>query len=101
MRGRIAEHRGMTKIYTKDVQSLLLSALMLIVLLLTGCGFGETKDQRHQEANSVAGKVGQAAHKAVVEAQKATNNAGRQLTKAAHDAREGWKEESRKSKGKE
>lgn len=66
------------------------------LLLLAGCGYRETPQERHQDANSPAGKVGQAAHKAAVEAGKAGRAIGRELDKAAHDAHEGWKEASRK-----
>lgn len=71
---------------------------MLIAGLLSavGCGYRETPEERSRDANSPAGKVGQAAHKVAVEAGKATRVVGRQLDKAAHDAHEGWKEASRK-----
>jgi hypothetical protein len=65
-------------------------------LLLSACGYREAPETRHAEANTPAGKVGQAAHKAAIEAGKASRAIGRELDKAAHDAREGWKEEGRK-----
>jgi len=67
------------------------------LLVLAGCGYRETTpEERHQDANTPAGKVGQAAHKAAVEAGKAGRAVSRELDKAAHDVHEGWKEESRK-----
>jgi hypothetical protein len=65
-------------------------------LTLSACGYRETTEERHRDANSAAGKVGQAAHKVAVEAGKASRAVGRQLDKAAHDAHEGWKEAGRK-----
>ncbi|MFL6414235.1 MAG: hypothetical protein ACJ74Y_00990 [Bryobacteraceae bacterium] len=65
-------------------------------LVLAGCGYRETPQERQEDANSPAGKVGQAAHKAAVEAGKAGRAIGRELDKAAHDAHEGWKEAGRK-----
>jgi len=64
--------------------------------MLAGCGYRETSEERRHDADSPAGKVGQAAHKVAVEADKAGRAIGRQLDKAAHDAHEGWKEASRK-----
>jgi hypothetical protein len=68
-------------------------------LCLAGCSFRETPQDRHHDANTPAGKVGQAAHKIAVEAGKASQAVGRELGKAAHDAHEGWKESSRKTQG--
>ncbi len=70
--------------------------LFLASLVLAGCGYRETPQQRRDDANTPAGKVGQAAHKVAVEAGKASRAVGRQLDQAAHDAREGWKEAGRK-----
>jgi len=69
-------------------------------LVLSGCGYRETPEQRRDDANSPAGKIGQAAHKAAVEAGKASRAVGRELDKAAHDAHEGWKEAARKDQKK-
>ena len=66
------------------------------LLALQACAPRESEDDRHREANTPAGKLGQAAHKAVVQADKAGRVIGRDLDKAAHDAREGWKEDARK-----
>ena len=66
------------------------------LLTMTGCNYRETPEERSRDANTPAGKVGQAAHKAAVEAGKATRAVSRELDKAAHDAHEGWKEASRK-----
>ncbi len=62
------------------------------------CGPRESEQQRHQDANTVAGKIGQAAHQAAVEADKAGRVIDRKLDKAAHDAREGWNEDARKDR---
>jgi hypothetical protein len=66
------------------------------LLTLSACGTRETEAERRREANTPAGKVGQAAHKVAVEADKAGRVIGRKLDKAAHDAHEGWKEAARK-----
>lgn len=71
------------------------------MLLLAACGSRESPQERHRDANSPAGKIGQAAHKAAVEANKAGKVIGRQLDKAAHDAHEGWKEAARKEKARQ
>ena len=68
------------------------------LLLASSCGPRESDTQRHHEANTPAGKVGQAAHRAAVEADKAAEAVGRKLDKAAHDAHEGWKEDARKTR---
>jgi hypothetical protein len=60
------------------------------------CGSRESEEQRQHDANTVAGKLGQAAHRAAVEADKAGRVVGRQLDKAAHDAHEGWKQDEQK-----
>ena len=62
---------------------------------LTACGPRESEQQREHDANTVAGKLGQAAHRAAVEADKAGRVIGRQLGRAAHDAHEGWKQDER------
>ena len=73
-------------------------ALFLLAAFLTfsACTPRESEEERHREANTPAGKVGQAAHKVTVEVDKAGRAVGRQLDKAAHDAHEGWKEAGRK-----
>jgi len=68
--------------------------------MFTGCAPQETPEQRRQAANTAAGKLGQAAHKAATEADKAGRVIGRQLKQAAHDAHEGWKEDARKDQSK-
>ena len=65
-------------------------------VMWSGCGPRESAEQRHEAANTPAGKLGQAAHRATVEANKASQVIRRQLGQAAHDAREGWKEDARK-----
>ena len=72
--------------------------LFLSALALTACGPRESAAEGRDDANSPAGKLGQAAHKAAVEADKAGRVVGRELNKAAHDAHEGWKEEARKDR---
>lgn len=66
--------------------------------MLNACGRRETQEQRHGDANTPAGKVGQAAHKVAVEADKAGRVIGRKLDKAAHDAHEGWNETASKDR---
>jgi len=66
--------------------------------MLNACGPSESPEQRHMDANSAAGKAGQAAHKVAVEAQKAGREVARKLDKAAHDAHEGWKADARKDR---
>ena len=73
-------------------------ALAAIALLSTGCGPHQSEAQRRHDANTPAGKVGQVAHKAAVEADKAGRAIGRKLDKAAHDAREGWNEDARRER---
>lgn len=68
------------------------------LLMLSGCGPHQSAEQRHEDANTPAGKLGQAAHRATVEANKASQAIRRQLGQAAHDAREGWKEDARKQR---
>jgi hypothetical protein len=67
-------------------------------LALAGCSTYENPAQRHADANTPAGKVGQAAHKLVYQADKAGKVIGRKLDKAAHDAHEGWNEASAKQR---
>ena len=76
-----------------------LAPLMIAGLLVAGsCGPRESDTQRRHDANTAAGKVGQAAHRAAVEADKAAAAVGRKLDKAAHEAHEGWKEDARKTR---
>ena len=67
---------------------------------LSACGPRESTEQRRRDANSPAGKVGQVAHKAAVQADKTARAIGQQLGKAAHDAHEGWKEAARNDRDK-
>ena len=66
------------------------------LFLLAACGSSESESERRHDANTPAGKLGQVAHKAAVQLDKAGRVVGRNLDKAAHDAREGWKEDARK-----
>lgn len=69
-----------------------------MALLAASCGPRESEAQRHHDANTPAGKAGQLAHKAAVQADKAGRAIGRKLDKAAHDARQGWNEDARKDR---
>ena len=70
------------------------------LVTLNGCGPRQSAEERHEAANTPAGKIGQAAHRATVEANKASQVIRRQLGQAAHDAREGWKEDAHKQRDK-
>jgi hypothetical protein len=70
------------------------------LLVSAACGPRETEGQKRADANTPAGKLGQAAHKAAVEADKAGRVMEKKLDKAAHDAHEGWKEAARKDQDK-
>lgn len=73
-----------------------IAAAILGLAALTACGPHESEQQREHDANTVAGRLGQVAHRAAVEADKAGRVIGRQLGKAAHNAREGWQQDERK-----
>jgi outer membrane murein-binding lipoprotein Lpp len=75
-------------------------AVVSSLLLLSACTSRESTEERHHDANTPAGKAGQAAHKVAVEMDKAGRVIGRKLDKAAHDAREGWDEAAQKDKDK-
>lgn len=75
-------------------------AAALALGALTACGPRESERQREHDANTVAGRIGQVAHRAAVEADKAGRVIGRQLGKAAHDAREGWQQDEKKQREK-
>ena len=64
----------------------------------TSCGTRQSEAQRQHDANTPAGKVGQAAHRAAVEADRAAAAVGRKVDKAAHEAREGWNEDARRTR---
>jgi hypothetical protein len=66
------------------------------LIALASCGTRESDEERHREANTPAGKVGQAAHKVALEADQAGRVIGHKLDKAAHNAHEGWNEAARK-----
>ncbi len=78
----------------------LVAVLFAGLMLLSGCSGHESEQQRRNDANTPAGKMGQTAHKMAVEADKAAQVAKRKLDKAAHDAREGWNEDAQKDKDK-
>jgi hypothetical protein len=72
-----------------------LAISVLAAGMLTGAGCTSSKPPEHRQgadANSAAGKLGQAAHKMAVEADKAGRVMGQKLQKAAKDAHAGWKE---------
>lgn len=78
-----------------------LTAIAFAALLgLAACGPHESAEQRHRDANTPAGKLGQAAHYAAVKADQAGRVVSRQLGKAAHDAHEGWNEAATKDRHK-
>lgn len=84
------------------VKGIVCTAALAAVLLLAGCTSStETRTQQHADANSPAGKVGQAAHRAAYKLNKAAVEAGRDLKKAARQAQAGWDEASRKDQKKE
>ena len=66
------------------------------LLVLGACRSSESRPQDRRQADTAAGKLGQAAHKAVVEANKDAKAVGRQINKAAQEAHAGWNEEARK-----
>ena len=79
--------------------SLLAAALVLAgALMLAGCTSRQSAEQRRADANTPAGKLGQAAHKVAIEADKASKVAAQKLQQAAHDAKAGWQEEAQKNK---
>ena len=82
---------------SRSARAIVLASLLLAI---NACGSRESEAEQHRDANTPAGKAGQAAHKAAVEADKAGRVIGRNLEKAAHDAHEGWKEAARKDQGK-
>ncbi|MDQ2775724.1 MAG: hypothetical protein M3Y57_12525 [Acidobacteriota bacterium] len=87
----------MTTSFRGFAAALLLSA----ILSVSGCSTStESEAQRRSEANSAAGKLGQAAHNVAVHTEKAAKVVGRKLDKAAHQAHEGWEESARKDNGK-
>ncbi len=70
------------------------------LIALPSCGSRQSREERHGDANTPAGKAGQAAHKLATEADHAGRVAGRKLEKAAHDAQAGWNEAARKDQQK-
>lgn len=90
-----------TQAHRTSVWRACLSTFILVTLLVfTGCGPRESEAQRNHDANTPAGKAGQAAHRAAVELDKAGRVIGQKLDKAAHDAHEGWNEDARKQRDK-
>jgi hypothetical protein len=75
-------------------------AILAATIGFSGCESRQSGEETRRDANTPAGKVGQAAHKAVVNVDKAGRELGRKLDGVAHDMHEGWKEDSRKSQDK-
>jgi hypothetical protein len=76
-------------------------AVVAAALFLGACGGSyESSAQRQKEANSPAGKVGQAAYQVTKATGKVLKAAGKELGKAANQAREGWKESARRDREK-
>jgi len=76
-------------------------AIVLLGLMTLGaCSAPPPKEGRSRDANTPAGKLGQAAYKASVEVGKAGKVIGQKLDTAAHNAHEGWKEAARKDQNK-
>ena len=74
---------------------------LVSIFLLSSCfRSAESTIQRHEDANSPAGKAGKAAHRVAVETEKAAAAAGKEINKAAHQANEGWREAAREDKAK-
>jgi hypothetical protein len=76
----------------------LLALALAGILGTSSCRTHESDAERRRDANTPAGKLGQAAHKAAVQADKAGRAIGKKLDKAAHDAREGWNEDARQNR---
>jgi hypothetical protein len=85
-------------------QRFMLPMLLIAALLAAGCGTqgqrGAERQRVEQDAKSAAYKAGEAAHRIVREAEKASAAAARKLDESARKAREGWKEEPRKDQDK-
>ena len=64
---------------------------------LSACSAPPPKEGQRRDANTPAGKLGQAAYKATVEVGRAGQVIGRKLDTAARNAHEGWKEAARKN----
>ncbi len=86
--------------HSKSNRKSILPVLVACFISLCACGPSPSPQQRRDDANTPAGKVGQAAHKAAVEVDKAGRVVGKKLGKAAHDAKEGWKEAARNDSSK-
>lgn len=77
------------------------AVILLGLMLLGACSAPPPHKQvQRGDADTPAGKLGQAAYKATQEAEKAGKTLGRKLDNAAHNAREGWNEAARKDQSK-
>lgn len=65
-------------------------------MILGACSAPPSREERSRAANTPAGKLGQAAYNATVQAEKAGKVIGQKIDTAAHNAHEGWKEAARK-----
>jgi len=71
------------------------------ILALTSCiGSHESAAERQKNADTVAGKAGQAAHAVAKQTGKAARAAGKKLGQAAHEAQDGWRESARRDQQK-
>jgi len=83
------------------MRSRFLPAVTVAALITLGaCGFRQSEEEQHRQANTAAGKAGQVAHKIAVQAGKASQQIGQDLKKAASDAHAGWKEAARRDEAK-
>lgn len=71
--------------------------LFLAVLLIAAC---RQPQASRDDANTPAGKVGQAAHRVANDAGKAVKAAGKEIGKAAREARAGWNEAAERDRAK-
>jgi hypothetical protein len=78
------------------VSKTLLTTALCTTLL--ACHRSESENRHIKDANTPAGKVGQVAYEAAKESGKAAKVVGKELSKAAHEAHEGWKEAAEKDK---
>jgi hypothetical protein len=70
-------------------------------LILSSCfGSNESSSQRERNADTPAGKAGQAAHKIAKESEKAAKEINKKLDQAAHQARDGWQKAAQDDKAK-
>jgi len=71
------------------------------VISLTACSSPPRPKTRSGNADTPAGKIGQAAYKASVKIGEAGKAVGQKLNTAAHNAHAGWNEAARKDQNKD